>query len=283
MPQSTFMVVIDPTSDDQPALRRAEQLAVDSGARLHLFCCYQPEDISDFHSRRDAKHSTLIDVKLRLEELAKPLRDEGIEVSCEAYWNQNWQESVVHACSRVAAATVIKSTYCHSGFLQHLKKRSDFTLLRKAPCATLLVKDDSPWLNQRILAAINVDSADTEHDTLNNAIVAEAQRLARVTQSDLHLVAAMDHTANMADVLGLLEEDNHSREDAIAERFGVNPDRVHIRDSKATDAILSVAQDTNADLLVIGTVARHGLKAALIGNTAEKILDQLDIDILTVS
>lgn len=282
MPQSTFLVVIDPTADSQPALKRAEQLAVDSGARLHLFCCYQPEDISDFHSRHDAKHSTMIDVKLRLEALAKPLRDEGIDVTCEAYWNQNWQESVVHACSRVAPAMLIKSTVCHKGFLQHLKNRSDFTLLRKAPCATLLVKEDTPWLNQRILAAVNIDTADATHDVLNNAIVAEAQRLARVTQSDLHLVAARDHTANMADVLGLLKDDDHSQEEAVGQRFGVNPDRVHIRDDKATDAILAVAQETKADLLVIGTVARHGLGAALIGNTAEKILDQLDIDVLTV-
>ncbi|GAA5315927.1 MAG: universal stress protein [Candidatus Pelagadaptatus aseana] len=283
MPQSTLLVVIDPTSDNQTALKRAEQLAVDTGARLHLFCCYQPEDIGDFHSRHDAKHTTLLELRDKLEALAKPLREEGLAVSVEPYWNQNWQESVVHACGRNGAGMVIKSSYCHRGFLQHLRTRSDFTLIRKAPCATLLVKEDAPWTNQRILAAVNIDTADAEHDMLNNVIVTEAQRLANATQSDLHLVAAMDHTANMADVLGLLEDEDQSRESAIAERFGVNLDRVHIRTGKATEAILEVTNDINADVLVLGTVARHGLQGALIGNTAEKVIDQLDVDVLTVT
>jgi universal stress protein E len=283
MPQSTLLVVIDPTSDNQSALKRAEQLAVDTGARLHLFCCYQPEDISEFHSRHDAKHTTLVETRNKLEEMAKPLRAEGLAVTVEPYWNQNWQESVVHACGRNGASMVIKSSYCHSGFLQHLRQRSDYTLLRKAPCSTLLVKDDAPWTNQRILAAINVDTADAEHDMLNNVIVTQAQRLASATQSDLHIVAAMDHTANMADVLGLLDEEDHSKESAIAERFGVNPDRVHIRDGRATEAILDVVNEINADVLVLGTVARHGLTGSLIGNTAEKVIDRLNVDVLTVT
>jgi hypothetical protein len=37
-----------------------------------------------------------------------------------------------------------------------------------------------------------------------------------------------------------------------------------------------------ADLIVIGTVGRSGIKGLLLGNTAEKVLDTCDCSMLTV-
>ncbi|GAB3104469.1 universal stress protein [Aestuariicella hydrocarbonica] len=279
-----LFVVIDPHKEEQIALQRAEQLAVDTGARLHLFCCDYLEDISQFTSRKDAKHSTLTQHTAQLEALAQPLRDEGITVTTEAYWNDNWQNSVIYASSRAGADLILKSSFSHGALERRFLKTSDITLLRKASCSTLLVKSASPWMEQRILAAVTLDNDDPEHELLNNRIIKEAQRLSKATQSDLHCVTAHEHLPNIGDVLRLLEDEEDSTdEELISERFGVQPERVHIASGAPKDVIIAITKQLRADLLVIGTTARRGVKAALLGNTAEKVIDSVEMDVLVVN
>ena len=46
--------------------------------------------------------------------------------------------------------------------------------------------------------------------------------------------------------------------------------------------IPDVAKRLNSELVVIGTVGRTGLSAALVGNTAEHVIDSLDCDVLAL-
>ncbi len=284
MRPAILFVVIDPTTQSQRALKRAEQLAVDTGAQLYLFCCQYQQDLSKFESRKDAKHDVLQEAREQLELLAQPLRDEGLKVDCEAYWNQDWQNSIVRAASRVGADLILKSSDPHSYLQRHFQKTSDFTLLRHATCSVLLVRDEGPWVEQNLLAAVTLDTEDSAHDLLNNSIITEAQRLAQATQSTLHCVTAINPNSDIADVLKLLEnEELHSSEERISERFGIDPDRVHIQRGQAADVVCTTARDLRIDVLVMGTVARQGVAAMVLGNTAEQIIDKVDMDILVVS
>lgn len=280
------MVVIDPTTDHQMALARAAQLATDIEAGLHLFCCtYLDEiDMSTFASRKEGKHHELERVKEWLESLASPLRSDGMEVETETWWNEHWAESISHAAARCGAGLIVKSSFAHSKTRRALSNTSDITLLRHAPCPVLLAKSDDTWMNNRILAAIATDRHDREHERLNNTIIREAQRLSQATGFELHLVAAhFDHP----DLAVTLEEMHLNRgSDAskrIARRFGVQLDNVHLANGTAHDVILNTAFSIKADVVVIGTSARKGLKGVLMGNTAEKILDELETDLLTIS
>jgi universal stress protein E len=48
------------------------------------------------------------------------------------------------------------------------------------------------------------------------------------------------------------------------------------------DIIPALCKEYSADLLVIGSVGRKGLSAALLGNTAELIIDGVECDTLVV-
>lgn len=281
----TLLVVIDPTVEDQYALKRAEQLAIDTGAKLHLFCCDYLDDLSGYTSRKDAKHSVLAHNKAELEALAQPLRNEGISVTTEACWNHNWQESAIHAASRVGAGLILKTSAIYDGKTDK-RHIAEVNLLRKSTCGVLLVRDPGPWTQQRILAAITPDNDNSGHGLLNNVIVTQAQRLAHATQSTLHCVTAPESTLKMHEIFLLLEDDPldlATDEELISKRFGIAPERVHIYPGNPKDAIIRAAEELRADVLVIGTVARNGLKAAIIGNTAEKILNDVDTDILVMN
>ena len=58
--------------------------------------------------------------------------------------------------------------------------------------------------------------------------------------------------------------------------------RVHVVNGMAEFVIPDIAKSENIDLLVMGTVCRTGIPGFFIGNTAEKILDEVDCSVLTV-
>lgn len=286
MAETTLLVIIDPFQDEQPALVRAVDIVTLQGGHIHAFCCVYQEDLSSFSSRKDAKRLTLQVAEQKVQGLLAPLRRQGIAVSSEVIWNQEWFQSAVHASSRVGADLVIKSTFAHAGGYRKLSKRSDYYLLRNSACPVLLTKSAESQRLQTILAAVAVEDGDHEHDSLNNRIVAQSKRLRRVTGAELHLVAALEGNPDVAALLNLLvdeEQEKLSDQQLISERFGVEADHIHVDFGSAAAVITATAQSMQASIVVVGCLARKGIKGALLGNTAEKIIDALPMDILAIN
>ncbi len=285
MISNKLMVVMDPTCEHQMALARAKQLAGDLKASLHLFCCtyLNEEELGPYSSRKEGKHQEIERCKDWLETVADELESEGITASKEVWWNEHWAETISHAAARTGASLIVKSSFVHKKGKRLLSKTSDITLMRHAPCPVLLAKSDDTWMNQRILAAVATERHDEEHERLNNAIIRQAQALAEATGFELHLVAAhYDHPDLTITLYNMLAENEDEAIEFIANRFGVPMARVHFKHGTAHDVIVNTAFEIKADLVIIGTSARSGISGALIGNTAEKVLDELASDLLTV-
>lgn len=284
MAGNTLLVVIDPMTDDQLALGRAVRLALEIEARLHLFCCtYLTDDeMVDFSSRKDAKHSQMQNTKIWLNELAEPVKAQGLDVSCEVIWNQNWEKMVTQSASRCDAKLIVKSSFQHSAMSRKFSKTSDFYVMRTAPCPVMLVKSDEAWQNSIILAAVSLNDKEPEHEALNNKIFTQASRLAKAANLELHLVSAIEKSSNFTKLFHLQDEDAKPNQDMVAHRFGIPMANVHLREGSAKTVVSEVAKELHADILVIGTAARAGVKATLIGNTAEKVLDKMESDVLVV-
>jgi universal stress protein E len=69
----------------------------------------------------------------------------------------------------------------------------------------------------------------------------------------------------------------------VATTCGVDPARVHVAHGSAATVIRTVAEDIGADLILIGTVARSGLMGTVVGNTAERVLDESLADVLVLN
>ena len=77
---SKILSVIDPTVDDQPALRRAAWLAKKCGAEIELLVCYYNEYLSgdrlfDSPSLEKARSEVIANQEQHLEDLAEPIRE----------------------------------------------------------------------------------------------------------------------------------------------------------------------------------------------------------------
>jgi nucleotide-binding universal stress UspA family protein len=69
---------------------------------------------------------------------------------------------------------------------------------------------------------------------------------------------------------------------AFQSEFDVDDAHLHIAEGPADVLIPFTAHKLGAAVTVIGTVARRGISGALIGNTAEVVLDSLESDVLVL-
>jgi len=68
----------------------------------------------------------------------------------------------------------------------------------------------------------------------------------------------------------------------LIDDWGIEADNIHIKLGKPEKIIVERARQLDASLVVVGNSARAGVLAAIVGNTAEKILDKLECDVLSI-
>ncbi len=71
------------------------------------------------------------------------------------------------------------------------------------------------------------------------------------------------------------------RLEEIADKFGINNKNVHVKTGDIPDEIKQIANENEADLIVIGTHGRSGIKI-LLGSTANAVLHGVKQDVLAV-
>ena len=260
-----IFVVIDPTADQQPAFERSLDSARDTGASLHLYMCVNEESECVSLEEAAGRFGALLD------QLAQRAKQAGVNAVTELEYHHDWAKHAVFAASRCQASMIFKNSFDHSSVQRELRPTSDWTLLRMAPCPVLMVKNFQDWSHRRVLAAINPASTEAAHRQLNDKISAFAGELAAAYGSDAHYVTAF-------------QDLNHAPEAAqIADTCGVGSEHVHLRQGKADQVIRDVAAELEVDLIVVGTVARDGIKGRVVGNTCERLLDQTHSDLLVLN
>jgi universal stress protein E len=64
--------------------------------------------------------------------------------------------------------------------------------------------------------------------------------------------------------------------------YGVRSGNIHVETGGPIQVLPRVAKDVGANIVVLGAIARSGLKRAFIGSTAEDVLERLPCDALIV-
>lgn len=266
----SILVVVEPDQPDGAALKRARLIASTTRSHLHLLACRKGDDLA-----------------AGLEELAAELRKEGYSSSCRQAWHDSLHATIVAEQQAEGCGLVVKQHLPDNPLKKALLTPDDWKLLRYCPAPVLLVKNTLPWAGRRILAAVDVGNNDAEHRSLHAAIVSHAYDIAGLAHGQLHVISA--HPSPMlsaADPTFQLSETIEARYreacKAFQAEYGVDDDHLHIEEGPADVLIPRTAQQLEAAVTVIGTVARTGFSGALIGNTAEVVLDALESDVLVL-
>jgi len=290
-----ILFVSEPASDQTSALERAVSLAENNNADLTVATVFP--SVPDGYLKEWAALS-----RQDLEALIEPFRDR-LNIRLEVLSGPVFLE-VIRAVLRNSHDLVIKVAETPP-FIKMLFGTDDMHLLRKCPCPVWLMKTPEKSKYSVIVAAVDVDPlnpSETEQD-LNENILDQATSLALSDFASLHLVHAwepfgegtlrsrIDAAAGGADYLEkehmLHQKAFYRLGETLRSRIGesiydyLSPN-FHLLKGPAKKLIPELAAQLEADLVVMGTVARTGIAGLFIGNTAEAILDQLACSVLAV-
>ncbi len=293
-----LLVVIDPTAgDSQPSLDRATWVAMRSNSTVELLLCEYNSVLDggyffDGPSQQKARNSLLQERKKWLEELAQPLRDAGISVSTEARWGKPLHTMILQRIDELKPDLVFRDAHTHNLFQRLFFNNTSWQLIRKCPVPLWLVRQGE-WRGERICAAVDpVHSADataTLDHTLVESTLFLAEKLGmqadymhsyaplpRTMVFDSELVAAYDQ---------YLERSAKLHRDAFEKlmvNYPVEKANRHLLEGFPEETIPEFVTEHKIDLLVMGAISRSALENALIGNTAERVLEAAETDLLVI-
>ena len=294
----SILVVIDPTSgDSQPSLDRARWVAKRSKAKLELFIC-------DFNSALDggyffegpAQQKTRDSLLERhtewLEELAQPLREEGITVNTETRWGKPLHTMILQRVDELKPDLVIRDAHTHNLFQRLFFNNTSWQLIRKCPVALWLPRGGE-WKGERVCAAVDPVHASDSTAALDHLIVQTTgyieqtlgmqadyihsyAPLPRTMVFDSELVAAYDQYLERSE-----KQHREAFEDLLVD-YSLADSQRHLLKGFPEETIPKFVEEHEIDLLVMGAVSRSNLENALIGNTAERVLEAAQTDLLVI-
>ncbi|MGA7800444.1 MAG: universal stress protein [Gammaproteobacteria bacterium] len=305
-----LLCVVNPEQNYQSAVERAVVLAENNQAHLKVVATMERNGALVRLAQRDIdqSHTDLVNARLhRLETSLAPYR-QRTEIQTEILVGIPFLE-VIREVLRNNHDLVIKMPE-NPGLLRSIFGSDDMHLLRKCPCAVWMLKPESPASYQRILAAVDVGGtyAAEEMQTrlaLNQKVLETAASLAISDFAELHVVTVWDADAVRslygtltgnpqqtidAYVAELRDEHEEALEALMHEVVGnlgtevmdyLKPVR-HVVNGSPRREIPTLAKQTQADVVVMGTVARTGIPGFIMGNTAETILNQIDCSVLAI-
>ena len=293
-----ILVAVDPTASAHPAIERAAWLARHEPAQIELFISdYAPQAAQSRTGTADVRASVVERHRSRLEQLAEPLRAEGIAVAVDARWDYPLHDSIVRKTVDSGADLVIKDTHYHSVLKRSIFSNTDWSLIRNCGASLWLVKPRPPGQRPCFVAAVDPLHAHDKPAGLDNRILATARALGSALNGDVHVFHAFDVAAAIAvttDAMSmpialplneLTDAMRAEHTDAVArlcKQHGVPPERTHVHQGGTRQLLLTLTEQLRADAVVMGAVSRSGLKGLFLGNTAEDVLDRLHCDLVIV-
>jgi universal stress protein E len=295
-----LIAVKNPDAPRQPGVEKAVHFAKRLGASVEFFHAISTPvflELEPLTGRTVAeiRREALALRGARLEKLAKRARKLGVEATSTVAWDFPPHEAIVRAAHRARAHLIVAE--CHEGrrlkpWLLHL---TDWELLRISPLPVLLLKNTRRWRQPTVLAAVDPSHAHAKPAKLDSNIVAQATAITRALRGTLELMHANFPTAfgfavgdpafdgmTLAAAYDQQKERSRKTFEAFADKARVPRASRHLVDSDPLFAIPHVARKIGADLVVMGALSRSGLKRVFIGNTAERVLDELPCDVLVV-
>lgn len=297
-----ILVVIDPTAREQPALARAAWLATRLGLALELFICDYDQYLAgerffDSKALEKARAELLERHRKRLEKLAAPLREQGLEVSVDTEWDHPLHEGILRKIEQTKPHLVVKDTHYHVAIRRSLFSNTDWNIIRECVPPLWLVKPhDDPAIGT-LLAAVDPLHERDKPAKLDHRILETAEEIRAAVGGKLKVVHAFDPapvyavstdamsfpiTEPISDAVAALKAQHEEAMQELTSAHAIAASDTHVIEGETREAIVGAVDEYGADVVVIGAVSRGALKRLALGATAERILDFLPCDLLIV-
>ncbi len=306
---NNILCVVTPGSGCKPALERAVTLTENNQASLTVIdvaeCVRAGIGMPEGSPvSADLQAAVVRAHQQELDSLVEPYR-QRVKVQTQVLIGTPFLE-IIREVLRNRRDLVIKSAETWD-WQDGLFGSDDMHLLRKCPCPVWIMRSEGKANYSRIMAAVDFNpwQEDAGENDLNRLILELASSMALSDFAELHVVHAWESmTENMIRVFSseLSEEqiaanvdrercDHQAQVEQLTgrlrdwigtEAYDYLSPQLYLRQGNARKEIPAQARRIDADLVVMGTVARTGLAGFFMGNTAEAILNQINCSVLAI-
>ena len=297
-----ILAIIEPDMHPSEVVARATWLAKLADCDLELLLCDPDigalrEGFFVSNEARDIAEKIRTAQNDIIEDLAKPARDAGLNVTTAVLEERPVADGVLHRAVDMNPRFVLKGTHYHSSAERSIFVDSDWQLIRTCPFPLWLVKQHEIREKPVIIAAVDPTHSHDKPAALDEVIIDAAQTIAGASGGELHLLHTYHRLVGVGreatrtfkpielpiDKLSMkIQAEHRERLNGLAAASHIDAEHTHQLPGDTKEILPIFARTHSADLVVMGALARWGLKRAILGSTAEKVLDHLHCDILIV-
>ncbi|MBT5483905.1 MAG: universal stress protein [Gammaproteobacteria bacterium] len=296
-----ILFVADGTAGEKTALTKTIQLAMDIKAKVSVIDVIVPAEnfaITDVAANMIRLQKEML--KVRKDELASlvksaRLRNSTLPIPVMLKEGKDFIE-IIRTVQQDGFDLVIKASGKphHTGLLF---STLDMSLVRKCPCPVLILKPRKKISHSKILAAVDLRLKDKTSKNMDRTVMELASSLASLEQGSLHILHAW-HMAfekrlknrkgvqaaykSLKTMLRDMRKVEKSHLDDLATEFALTRSATHLLKGEPDVVIPRFVKSNRIDLVVMGTVGRTGIKGLFMGNTAEKILNNINCSVLAI-
>lgn len=291
------MAVIEPKRDYQEALARAVALC-DLNPSLRVTALRVVYDYSNDmglvdSSSSDASRRSILEGHLRQLRgiIAEYAGDHAAQVEPRVCLSHDIAQGILSELQATGCDLVLKAVNHHGRLGTLLFTPIDWHLLRRSPVPVIIAKNRGWQEHAAIVVALDFTS--NAKKLTNLYVLRLAQIFARASRGIIHLVnsAPVMTPSVMLEVPHYAPEDytdsvmdeHRRRLSAFAEQHHIPKPHCHVMRGMPDDVIPSLCQELGAKAVFIGSAGRTGVMAALVGNTCEEIVDNIDADLFVVN
>jgi universal stress protein E len=232
-----------------------------------------------------------------LDELGGTVAASGLTIRTFVSHDRPAADAIVARAIEREPRFVVKGTQFHSPAERATFAYTDWRLIRKLTVPLWLAKPRDFQDQPVIVAAVDPTHRHDREGVLDQRIVDAGKSLASRCGGRLLLLHTYERLVEIGRHAALsfkpvklpIEEleteirDMHrGRLDALAAANDIPADDVHQLPGRTHEILPAFARAHRADVVIMGALARTGLKHRVVGSTAERVLDHLPCDILIV-
>jgi universal stress protein E len=287
------LVLADGDDPNHPALRRALSLVTEEGEIVVLAVVYEPmldAYLGNKEVHGPLRRRVLGERQARAAELARAVETEGVRASARAIWAHPMHAVVASEAQGydlvvAAPANLHGSGPAARGGLTH----SDWQVVLSCPAPLLVVSGDGRAQYRSIVAAVDPFHSHAKPEELD----AEVLRYAKRVQAQTGAMLAVVHCHAPVDYFGADLKYVPARSPgavdvrlgavrSLCSAAGVPAEAARLAPGAPHDVLHSLQTRGEADLIVMGALARGRLAELILGSTAERVLHGGRGDVLVV-
>jgi len=293
-----ILVVIDPTVERDNAIERAKLIASATGATTNLFInnantlnenSYLYEGIDpEFFIKQAALYAA--HYQQLLERLAAEFTADNLIVSTNFHEEHNLAEAIIKQSVAVKADLVIKSTHHHNVLQRTLISNTDWRLIRKCPAPLLLVKPNKWLANGSVVTAVDPLHAKAEQSRLDHVLVETTEFIAEVLHQHPHIFHSyfpfvstlFSSSAELTTSLDRIRMQHEQKVQDLLASHAIAKPNIKLSMGELAPNLIEYLTECGANMLVIGALSRSILERAIVGDTAQEILEGCPCDVLVM-